>query len=107
MKLSEVKVGDILVADDGFTCLSANEHCEVKEADGLYIYCKQGRHYLDGQTCPHGYLIGLTKYTGEQCNGSTIGFGPFSRGSRPFSPSKDILCFVVYSDTDFIILVII
>lgn len=51
MKLSDIKAGDVLVADGGFTCLREGQQCEVKTDDkGLYIGCDEGSHYLDGQT---------------------------------------------------------
>lgn len=62
MKLVDVKVGDTLIADGGFTCLCAGPH-EVKEsATGLFIKCADGRHYLEGQEDEEtGELIGLAK----------------------------------------------
>ena len=59
--LKEVKEGDILIADGGFTCLKDREEVEVKRHvdptrngysspdEGLYVPCSAGRHYLDGQ----------------------------------------------------------
>lgn len=50
-KLSQVKVGTALIADAGFTCLP-NKARRFVEADGnglLFIPCKSGRHYLEGQ----------------------------------------------------------
>jgi hypothetical protein len=60
-KISDIKVGDILIADDGFTCMKAGEH-EVKasEAGALFIDCTEGRHFLAGQERADGTLIGLT-----------------------------------------------
>jgi len=64
MKLANVKVGDVLIADGGFDCIK--EHAEKrvrKDKDGLYILCKVGHHYLAGQldleTCKN--LVGLTR----------------------------------------------
>ena len=62
MKLSDLKNGDTVVADEGFPCLEAGVH-EVK-ADpygALYIDCSVGRHYLDGQAAEDEELIGLKK----------------------------------------------
>ncbi len=50
-KLADLKPGDKLEADGGFTCLSAGQRCEVKaDAERLYIECTEGHHYLEGQT---------------------------------------------------------
>jgi hypothetical protein len=71
MKLSEIKAGDVLIADGGFTCLHEGERCEVKadEKGELYVACggsddgapedapfnwaagqpRAERHALDGQ----------------------------------------------------------
>lgn len=76
MLLSEVKVGDRLIADGGFTCLEEGRVCEVKvDADGdLYVDCQGslvdvpvvgGRyvhpHLLSGQEDEDGTLIGLER----------------------------------------------
>lgn len=48
--IAEVKVGDKLVADGGFTCLKEGEVVEVKKDGlGLYVDCTYFHHYLDGQ----------------------------------------------------------
>jgi len=57
--LSQVKVGDILIADEGFIsndengkdihCIRPNRKCKVKYSNGLYVRCAHGRHYLEGQ----------------------------------------------------------
>lgn len=63
MKVSEVKLGDILIADGGFDCLKENQHCEVKaDGDELYVECSHGKHFLEGQ-CDFETgtkLVGLT-----------------------------------------------
>jgi len=59
-KLSEVKEGDILIADDGFDCLSEGEYTVKNGLRGLCIICDYGNHYLDGQS-ENGELIGLKK----------------------------------------------
>ena len=74
MTIDEVKVGDKLVCDGGFTCVKGGFTC-VKEGavvviqedkNGLYFECEEGRHYLDGQvgSAASGYtdreLIGLS-----------------------------------------------
>ena len=64
MKLTDVKVGDVLIADGGFTCIKENAELTVEAASNgqLYIPCSAGRHYLDGQVYMNGEtLCGLTK----------------------------------------------
>jgi hypothetical protein len=74
---SEVKVGDRLICDGGFSCMKADAKKTVKRRAGrlkgvskeyakdpfarLYIDCKCGGHMLDGQLGEHGELIGLRK----------------------------------------------
>lgn len=60
-KLSETKVGDKLVADGGFTCIKAGT-VEVFEDDGgLFVPCKAGNHYLDGQCDDGDHIVGMVK----------------------------------------------
>lgn len=48
--VEDVKRGTILIADDGFTCLTNGQECEVmRDAWGLFVHCRDGEHYLDGQ----------------------------------------------------------
>lgn len=51
VKVTEVKVGDVLVVDDVFTCIPAWTKVVIykDEFDNLYFPCDQERHYLDGQ----------------------------------------------------------
>jgi len=74
---AEVKVGDKLECDCGFTCMKNREVKVVKRKAGrlkgyskeyakdpfarLYIDCKDGSHTLDGQLGDHGELVGLYK----------------------------------------------
>ena len=69
-RLSAVKVGDTLECDGGFTCLSRGERrvvqndpatCPPRNGNGLYIACRDGKHFLDGQLDFDGSdaLIGL------------------------------------------------
>lgn len=68
MKLIDVKVGDKLVADGGFTCLRKGQVSVVARADKgeLFIPCDDGMHCLDGQLEHHGErghddeLVGLS-----------------------------------------------
>lgn len=74
IKLSEIKNGDRLIADGGFTCLRESEVCDVYEDEsGLYVCCagpyegtstenelptsgRRHRHHLDGQ-CDDGETV--------------------------------------------------
>lgn len=62
-RLSELKAGDKLVADGGFTCIKKGGVVVVEaRGDGqLYVGCRSGSHYLDGQVSGenHDSLIGL------------------------------------------------
>ena len=72
LKLSEIKPGDIIIADDGFTCIEPGRRCGVfsgpatNQGSPLYVRCCGDRvdftegdatgstnytspHYLDGQ----------------------------------------------------------
>jgi len=60
MKISEFKVGDMVVADAGFTCLDPGEHRIEEDHVGLYIRCQCGHHYLDGQVNGSGHIIGIS-----------------------------------------------
>jgi hypothetical protein len=60
---SEVKAGDVLECDGGFTCMGnhAKKRVKLGTDDLPYIDCDDGRHYLAGQVGKHGELIGLYK----------------------------------------------
>lgn len=62
VKFSEVKAGDFIKADGGFTCLDAGEVCKVYADDGLnlHIPCRDGTHFLCGQIGNDGILVGFT-----------------------------------------------
>jgi hypothetical protein len=60
-KLSELKAGDIVRLDGGFTCAKAGPALILEDADGLYFECVAGKHYLDGQLLEDDdSLIGVT-----------------------------------------------
>lgn len=76
-KLSEVKPGDILIADGGFTCIPEGARLTVREdSDGLYVPCAGddadsghpiigGQHYLEGQADDGEHLVGFYKADGN------------------------------------------
>lgn len=63
---TEVKPGDILIADDGFTCLNAGQRCTVSVSRKLHrlpelvVVCRDGSHFLDGQLDEQGRYVGFT-----------------------------------------------
>ena len=64
MKFADVKEGDMLIADGGFTCIKEDARLNVKEnEDGdLYVPCESGQHFLDGQIdYDNGALVGFSR----------------------------------------------
>ena len=51
VKIGEVKVGDVVITDAGFSCMRDKEEKIVCATDGKhkYILCDQGRHYLNAE----------------------------------------------------------
>jgi hypothetical protein len=47
MKISNVKSGDVLIADGGFTCIESGTELLVDE--DFSVPCSEGKHFLDGQ----------------------------------------------------------
>lgn len=60
-RVADIKVGDTLIPDGGFICLTEGA-AHVVKTDGkeLFITCTHGKHYLNGQR-QGGVYIGLTK----------------------------------------------
>jgi hypothetical protein len=54
--VTDVKVGDVLIADPGFPCIAPYQECEVKEdAAGLYVECSGPEEWLSKKLpCRHG-----------------------------------------------------
>lgn len=66
-KLSEIKPGDKLQADGGFTCIPEEAIQVVKSGpDGLYVNCVSEKHLLSSQVSEENgdSLIGLYKVEG-------------------------------------------
>jgi len=61
VKLDDLKPGDVITLDSGFTCHEAGNAQVESDTDGAYFICANGRHYLDGQEGADGYLVGITK----------------------------------------------
>lgn len=58
--LTDIRPGDVLLPDDGFDCMAESAEKIVRaDHDGLYVYCRQGKHYLAGQCDDFNVLIGL------------------------------------------------
>ena len=64
MKLTDIKTGDTLIADTGFTCIKGGTILTVQtDKDGtLFVPCSEGQHGLEGQTNDKGELVGLAPY---------------------------------------------
>jgi len=59
-KLDQLKAGDHVEIDDGFTCMSAGTTIVHEGAGGeLYIPCSCGRHFLSGQHDGDNWLVGI------------------------------------------------
>ena len=58
-KVSEIKAGDKVRLDAGFTCHEAGV-VTIKADDGLYFECDEGHHYLSGQIEDDHY-VGIYK----------------------------------------------
>ena len=59
-KLSELKVGDIVELDGGFTCQEAGvATVHSDEDEKLYFICGDGRHYLSGQADDGEHCVGV------------------------------------------------
>lgn len=61
MRLADVKEGDTIIADGGFTCIHPGPVAVEGDAKGLFVHCAEGKHYLAGQEGGDGDLIGLSK----------------------------------------------
>lgn len=58
IKLSELRMGDKVQLDTGFTCMEGVKEVQ-RSPDGLWIACDQGKHYLCADA--EGNCIGITK----------------------------------------------
>lgn len=62
-QFADIKVGDRLIADDGFDCIDEDEIVEVAadESGQLYVPCRDVKHYLDTQQGENGECVGLRR----------------------------------------------
>lgn len=59
-KLSELKEGDAIELDGGFTCQRKGVHFVHKDERGqLYFNCIDGRHSLEGQADDGEHCVGI------------------------------------------------
>ncbi len=67
VKITKVRAGVRLRCDGGFTCINEHDVVTVREdPEGqLYVECRNGVHYLDGQASPDGTYVGLYPYHGD------------------------------------------
>ncbi len=58
MKIDEIKAGDLLVADGGFTCIREGVTVAVfEDGNGKFVHCADGHHYLNDR----GECVGFTR----------------------------------------------
>ena len=62
-KISELKAGDIIELDDGFTCAVAGQRVLKTTSRGLAFDCDEGEaaHAIDGQADDGEHCIGIYK----------------------------------------------
>lgn len=61
-RLSQLRRGDRVLTDDGFTCGINNKTLTVEQnAHGFFVPCDEGQHFLDGQLSDEDedHLIGM------------------------------------------------
>lgn len=70
LKLSDIRAGSKLRADEAFECIAPGRVCEVHsdERHGLYVHCcgpqdartdYADKHFLDGQLNHDGEIVGF------------------------------------------------
>ena len=60
-KLTDLKEGDLIQLDKGFTCTNADFVIVVNQNNRLGFICNEGFHFLDGQLGEDDSLIGVSK----------------------------------------------
>lgn len=62
MKIDELKEGDTVIVDNGFSCMQSGKYKIKSDFYGrLFIVCSKGFYHLEGQVSTDGELIGITK----------------------------------------------
>lgn len=59
MKMEDLKAGENVKLDGGFTCAKEGLHEVHQDDHGHYFICDEGKHYLDGQEDEDGNLVGV------------------------------------------------
>lgn len=62
VRLSELRAGVLVELDEDFTCRRAGPAVVQDYGDGPFIFCDEGRHYLEGQCDEDGYCVGVYKH---------------------------------------------
>lgn len=61
-RMEDIQDGDVVYLDGGFSCTRMGVAMVHKDNKGLFFWCRNGRHYLEGQKDEEGYLTGIAKY---------------------------------------------
>jgi hypothetical protein len=63
VNMKDVKSDDVLIADNGFTCVKPGPVKICEDEHGLFFSCECGKHYIDGQLDFDGsdQLVGLSR----------------------------------------------
>jgi hypothetical protein len=59
ISFEQVKEGQTIVADGGFTCMEAGPKLVEAGDHGLFVRCQCGQHYLDGQIDDGDEVVGF------------------------------------------------
>jgi len=59
MTLNDLKAGETVKLDGGFTCVKEGLHQVHQDEGGYYFICDEGKHYLEGQEDENGNLVGV------------------------------------------------
>ncbi len=75
LKLAEAKAGDEVELDGGFACCKSGVTKLYLAPDGLFFYCDNGRHYLNGTSDDGIHCIGIypvAKQPGQRAANPTL-----------------------------------
>ena len=76
LKLADAKAGDMVELDGGFACCKSGKTQLYLAPDGLFFYCDNGRHYLNGTAVDGIHCTGIYPVEKEQ---------PCQRAAHPTS----------------------
>lgn len=92
LRLSDVKPGDMVMLDDGFSCMPpGRRRVETSEDGSLFVPCDEGRHYLSGQVGDDGFLVGV--YAADEPASTTAEIeivGEIPPGIMPLDPGRGL-----------------